>query len=298
MRRAVGALVLLATLLPTPGWAQSRLVDAVAFIDYQRKPDFKIGTWVRYRVQSRSLQGYRDDYTITIVVAGEEVFWGDPGFWLETWVEGPDEPPQYTATLMSYSAFGDSMAALKPIWFTRKTIDAVDEEGHPEETVARRMANELKLRAANYEADRKMTANYRDTLGIDTTTVPAGHFRTLTVRQTRPVTETVDRGDSTIYYEHKEVRTFHYTDQVPLTSVARIDIDDVQQGKSWLIGKSTDRPLNLLERAQGALILVGYGTSGLAAQIIPKAYRHPIQRPAVRAPSRSTAPRPRAGKPG
>jgi hypothetical protein len=277
--------------------AQLRQVDAVALLDFQRKPDFKIGTWVKYRVQSHTLQGYEDDYTITILVAGEEVFWGDPGFWLETWVEGKKEPPQYTATLMSYSAFGDSMAALKPLWFTRKTIDAIDAEGNPEETVARRISTELKLRAANYEADRKLIWSYRDTLGFDTTTVPAGRFRALKVRQTRPVAQTVDQGDSTIYYEHREVRTFYYTDQIPLTSFARVDIDDIQQGKSWMIGKSADRPLNLLERAQGASVVVGYGTSGLSAQIVPEAYRHPIQRPEAPAPPRP-APRRSPGKAG
>ncbi len=298
MRRAVPVLALLAILLPGSGLAQITQTDATALIDYQRKPDFKIGTWVKYRTQSHSLQGYEDDYTITILVAGEEVFWGDPSFWLETWVERKKGEALYTATLISYSAFGDSMAALKPLWFTRKTIDSMDDEGRPEETVARRQASELKLRAANYEADLKLIWNYHDTLGVDTTTVPAGSFRALKVKQTRPVAETVDQGDSTIYYERREVLTFYYTDQVPLTSFARVDIDNVQQGKSWMIGKSSDQPLNILERAQGASVLVGYGTSGVAPRVVPEAYWHPIDRPATRERSQPPAPSRRGGKSG
>ena len=34
-------------------------------------PRFKVGDWVRYRTHGDSYQGYRTDYTVTVLIAGE-----------------------------------------------------------------------------------------------------------------------------------------------------------------------------------------------------------------------------------
>ena len=87
MRRAVLPLLVAATLLAIvrPARAQEPLIDAAGMLDYLRPPNFQIGTWVKYHVTSKSLRGYEDDYMVTVLAAGEEVFWGEPCFWLETW---------------------------------------------------------------------------------------------------------------------------------------------------------------------------------------------------------------------
>ena len=221
MRRAARFLLAAISLLAIgrSALAQSadQVIDASGMMDYMRPPDFKVGTWVKYHVKSTSLQGYEDDYTVTVLAAGEEVFWGEPCFWVETWVERKDRPPRFAASLISFAAFGDTMATRHPIWFTRKTIEGYDENNLPDEAIVRRQANEMKLRAINYEQEHRDTWIYRDTLGTDTTTAPAGTFKGLKIKVLRPWAETTDRGDSTIYYERRETRTYYYSDRVPLT---------------------------------------------------------------------------------
>ncbi|TMQ68495.1 MAG: hypothetical protein E6K78_00665 [Candidatus Eisenbacteria bacterium] len=299
MRRAARFLLAAISLLAIgrSALAQSadQVIDASGMMDYMRPPDFKVGTWVKYHVKSTSLQGYEDDYTVTVLAAGEEVFWGEPCFWVETWVERKDRPPRFAASLISFAAFGDTMATRHPIWFTRKTIEGYDENNLPDEAIVRRQANEMKLRAINYEQEHRDTWIYRDTLGTDTTTVPAGTFKGLKIKVLRPWAETTDRGDSTIYYERRETRTYYYSDRVPLTGFARMDIDDVQKGKTWPIGQSSQKPLNILERAQGSAVLIGQGTSGVTPLLVPESRRHSIDRGLTRESSPTHAPHP-AGK--
>src|SRR4029453_7840322 len=117
----------------------------------------------------------------------------------------------------------------------------------------------------------------RDTLGRDTTTVPGGHFDVLKVRHATKLVEQVTRGDSTIYYERGETRVQYLTTKVPITSLARETVDDHQQGRTWKLGESTKAgALHTLERAQGEMVLVGFGTSGLTPELVPVAKRRPL----------------------
>src|SRR5262249_29444747 len=90
--------------LDTPSMhAEGRMViNGIGLVDYAHKPTFKVGDWVRYRMLSHSELGESDDYTLTLLIAGEEDFWGDPGFWLETWAELSTGQPSIRAALMSY----------------------------------------------------------------------------------------------------------------------------------------------------------------------------------------------------
>src|SRR5262249_57571903 len=95
---------------PAPGRDPPPVKERFGSGEFRHKPDFKIGDWARYRMQSHSELGARDNYELTVMVAGEEDFWGDPCFWLETWVDMPNAPQQTSAALVSYQIFGDSVA--------------------------------------------------------------------------------------------------------------------------------------------------------------------------------------------
>src|SRR5262245_62923692 len=130
MRRAASLLILAAALLPlltvrAAGYDVERapsVIDGSGFVNYMQRPHFTIGEWVKYRTVGHSLRGFNDDYTVTIMVAGEEVFWGEPCVWLETWTQPAGGRLNATASLVSYAAFGDTMSDRHLLWFVRKTI--------------------------------------------------------------------------------------------------------------------------------------------------------------------------------
>jgi hypothetical protein len=53
--RWLGPVLCAAALLPTGLNAASvKEVNGIGLIDYRRKPDFKVGDWVRYRITGRT----------------------------------------------------------------------------------------------------------------------------------------------------------------------------------------------------------------------------------------------------
>src|SRR5262249_27886169 len=109
MRRAIQLLaaVALAAVAAAPiVSAEDQLMNGIGLIDYGRRPDFKVGTWVRYHVTGQSVQGHSNDYDLTIGIGGEERFWGEECFWVETLMRGKSGSG-LVASLMSYSVFDD-----------------------------------------------------------------------------------------------------------------------------------------------------------------------------------------------
>jgi hypothetical protein len=285
MRRAVLALFALPAFLalPVPPASAAEqtpdVIDGAGLVNYMQRPRFRVGTWVKYRTIGRSLRGQVDDYTVTVLVAGEEVFWGEPCFWIETWTQKAGRSELAAASLVSYAAFGDTFAIKQPMWFIRKTINGTGENGQPDVNIVARDPGDFRARKQNLESS--LTPIRVDSIGPDTTTVPAGHYKVFKVKQHQVTAATADQGDSTTYYEARFDRTFFYTPDVPLTNVARIDIDHHQLGKTWLAGHFDKSGLKTLERAQGETLLLGYGTSGLTPVLVPEAWRRSIDRKLV-----------------
>ena len=252
-------------------------MDGSGMVDYTRPPKLEVGSWVKYRMQSTSLQGFKDDYTITVIIAGEEEWWGDPCFWVETWTEDVGQPKRAMASLMPYSMFGDSMASKHVTWFLRKSIQGVGADGKPQEVIHRRDDNEMFARRAGAQDEGVETK--RDTLGRDSTTVPLRRFSDcLKTHQNIRIVEQVTKGDSAIYYERNEARTRYLTNDVPITSLVREDVDDHQQGRSWKLGESSKAgPLKTLERARGSFVLVGMGKGDLTPELVPEEVRKSIR---------------------
>jgi hypothetical protein len=296
MRRAIRSLlnaVLAFSLLPALAHAQaSKSFNGIGLVDYSRKPDFKVGDWVRYHMTGKSEMGMSDDYQLTLLVAGEEDFWGDPGFWLETWVEGPGMPPRATASLVSYEAFTDTAAVQRLLLYTRKMITLLNEDGTPKIDINKPASSTLKARH-----DVMNPVSYsRQPLGRDTITTPKGTFAVekVLMKQGKGVTSVV--GDSSLYTELREDRTSHYSPLVPITHLVREDIVTGSTRKTWLIGRSGEgAPMFVRDQGEGAATLIDFGHGNLEARMVPQRLRKSLSAQAK--PSAAAQPTKSAAKP-
>ena len=62
-------------------------INAIGIIDYSKAPTFKVGDYVRYKVTNGVIGATKSDYELTVLIAGEEEFWGEKCFWVETWTD-------------------------------------------------------------------------------------------------------------------------------------------------------------------------------------------------------------------
>ncbi len=300
MRRATRTLILAASTLALA--AVSALsapqlverVNGIGLVDYSRPPQFKVGDWVKYRMTGQSAMGMSDDYELTILIAGEEVWWGEECFWVETWTDAEGRPPQTAATLMSYAIFSDSGAIQRMQNYQRKSFAGVNPDGS--------MAEELVIPASSSLKSRKPFQRPMmwdvDTLEADTVQTPVGllQCRKVSIRQGTGVTSNMP--DSTLYTEVRENRMSWMTPQVPITHVAREDVENLISRRSWFIGRSAEGSgLRIIERGTGTARLVAYG-HGLESRALPAERRTTLaqlraleaKRPGTAAPAR---PRPR-----
>lgn len=291
MRRAILFLALAMLTGPaSAALAQQQVMNGIGLVDYTKKPTFKVGDWAKYRMTSESQLGMKDDYYLTVVIAGEEDFWGDPGFWVETWVDVPGFLTQTRAALMSYEIFSDTSATEKLQLYMRKAIIQLKEDGSPRIEINKPAASTLRAR---HEV--KNPVQYtRESLGQDTVQTPKGTFqaRMVLLKQGKGVTQ--DIGDSTMYTELREDRTSWYTDEVPITHLAREDIVTTSSRKTWLTGRSGDAlAMNIRDKGVGTARLVDYG-HGAEARILPKPLRRSLAE--QQAAERGARAKPGAGK--
>lgn len=270
MRRAVRSLTALAACValvaianrPASSQDTHAAIDGMAMVDYSKAPNFEVGTWVKYHTVVRGATGYFQEYWTTLIVTGEEKFWGERGFWLETVSEDPGDHPKSVASFVSYDAFGDSLSALRPTWFQRKHVREFAPNGEPIELVQRRDANELKLRASQrgkLEIDPNRPPPVYDTLGVDTTMVPLGTWRGPLFRERRQLTDPRATADSTIEVYRREVRVRRMGDPIPITRMVREDVVEEVAAKHWKTGVSAEAKERLVERAVATTTVVGFG---------------------------------------
>lgn len=274
MRRATSWIAVLLALTATASTVHAQVINGIGLIDYTRKPTFKIGDWVRYRVQGANDKGESASYETTVLIAGEQRFWGEDCFWVETWTHREDgKASQALATLMSYSIFGDSAAIPRMKLYMRKAIQEYDRDGNPIEEVTKRPPLTLK----NRRPPSQHTAWDTDTLGADTVLVPKGEFRCTKVQMREGVAVTAEKPDSTMRTEVMETRTLYMSDRVPVTRIVREAIEQTTQRKVWAVGRSQDATEFLTTgKSQGEARLVDFG-SGLSPAVVPERYRRPIR---------------------
>ena len=290
MRRAIVFLILLVTtaaLAAAIAHAAAMTFNGIGLVDYTRKPDFKVGDWVRYHMSSKSELGVTEAYDVTLVIAGEEDFWGDPGFWIESWIDYPGRPPETQASLMSYEIFGDTAATQRLQLYMRKVVSTLNDDGTPRMEINKPAASMLKTRREVKNPVRWT----RDTLGVDTVQTPRGIMKTQKIMLKQGTGSTQAVGDSSIYQELREERTSFFTDEVPITHLAREDIMTLAARKAWLIGRSGDATaLTTRDRGFGSARLVDFG-HGYKGRIVPVSLQRSIaeQQAAERAASRPPA---------
>lgn len=265
---ALAALIPLA-LLPTGAGAQkpSTRINAIGLIDFSARPPLKVGSWARYRMQAKSELGVIDDYKLTVLVAGEEQWWGEDCFWIETWTDAvTGGGSQAVASLVSYDIFQDSLATPHLQLYVRKVINGLNPDGTPIEEVYKRPASTLKQR----EPLESQFKTKIDTLGAEHLTVPKGDFDTRKIQYFQGRSQTGSKGDSTDYTELRETRTTFMNSVVPITHIVREDIEQVFTRRAWMVGYSKQAtPTVTLDRTNGSAELVEYGTSGQEARLVP-----------------------------
>jgi hypothetical protein len=272
-------------------------LDAIGTLDYARgRSIVKVGSWVTYHMKARSEMGVTDDYTVTVLIAGEEEWWGEECFWVETWTQRGQGPEETAATLMSTAIFDDSLAARHTLAYQRKRVAEIDENGQPLVQTMRLGESEIRSRTP---PDRGLQAR-TDTLGTDTLKTALGDFVCLKVRTEQGMGTTAQSADSSQYTEIRDVRVVYLTPQIPVTGRAREEHDYSISRRSWLVGRSQESgPLRVMDRSKGVLELVGYGTHGVEAKLIPVEFRRSLaeqraaQAPKPRAPAAKPRPRTR-----
>lgn len=266
------ALAVALTLFAGAARAQEKVgrIDGIGLIDYASgRQTLKVGSWARYHMKAKSDMGVVDDYTVTVLVAGEEHWWGEDCFWIETWTDLPGRPPATTASMMSFDVFSDSLPLQHMQLYLRKTIQGLREDGQPDVQIFRRPASSLKSRTP---VGSNIAWNV-DTLGTEKLQTVKGEMTCRKVRIEQGVGVTSQSADSSEYTELRETRVSYMTPGVPFTHLAREEIDTGYTRKRWKIGHSKEGgPANVLDKSHGVADLVDFGT-GIEARLVPEAVR-------------------------
>jgi hypothetical protein len=223
---------------------------------------------------------------VTVLIAGEELWWGEKCFWVETQTSYSGQPPEVTASLISYAIFSDTLPKRRFTRYLRKFVEGIDDKGDYYQTPFRRAVQEIRSRTfAEFEPPRKV-----DTLGTVKVEVPMGTFDALHVREVYRGTETAQEGDSTVYFEEVEDHQFWWSHKVPITHLVRVSQDNTQRRRVWMIGESSNAPLVIAEQSTGGTQLLDYGT-GMKAISIPKTFQRSLAEQ-----QQATKPKPPAAK--
>jgi hypothetical protein len=77
--------------------------------------------------------------------------------------------------------------------------------------------------------------------------------------------ETADHRDSTVRTESRDIRTQYLNRKIPITHLARENIENRSERKTWKVGRSQDAPWVMLEQSLGVSRLTAYGTGKKSA---------------------------------
>lgn len=276
MRRAIALAltVLVATTLLAPAPAhveQLRVINAIGLVDYYREPTFKPGDWVRYKMTGSSELGMKDDYSIVLLIAGEEEFWGEECFWVETISEQDGREIVSVASLLSYAVFDDPEAITTMKYYVRKQITTMTETGEPKMDLVRRPASLNRAR----ETMQNKLEYYIDSLGTREATIDKGTFRCETILFKQAAGGTVDFADSSRYDEFRENRTVYKNREIPITSIVVEEIESIVSRKTWVRGQSTDAETVIRDRALGRAEAMDWGR-GRRSNLLPEVLQKPL----------------------
>jgi hypothetical protein len=272
---------------------QNTLIDAIGSVDYTRgRSVIQVGSWAKYRMTTSDDKHVIDDCTVTITIAGEEEWWGEDCFWVETLTQRGTGSVAPAATLMSFAIFEDSLPVGNVLLYQRKRIGDIDEEGRPIQLTMRRGPTAIRARP---QPKQELTVK-TDTLGTDTVKTVQGDLVCLKVRAVKGYSANSQSADSSRYDETREVRVTDRSPQIPVTGNAHEEVETTTSSRTWATGHSSESsPLEIASRTKVVLELVGYGR-GLESSQIPVEFRRSLaeQRAAAAPRPKAPAAKPRA----
>jgi hypothetical protein len=197
--------------------------SGIGLIDYSKK-NFKIGDWVRYKIEVSNSNGMEAVNLQEVRIAGEETFRGEPCTWIETWF-GPDSlTATYDLTLMSNAVFKDPQWDVRYSVYARMMMLDFDDQGRPEMTEVKMAGNPKSL------PDLSSLRGKVDTLGFETVHTPRGPIQARMLQLERKIRNPRDTPDSTINKITDVHRTSWVSRRVPITSLVK-----EEEIEDWLI---------------------------------------------------------------
>ena len=235
-------------------------VNGIGLIDYKRKMTFKVGDWVRYKIEVANSNGMEAVNYQEVRIAGEETFRGEPCFWVETWF-GPDSlRAAYDLTLVSKDVFKDPQADLRYSIYIRLMMLDQDDQGRPEMTEVRRANNATDL------PDLSPYQGKIDTLGMEKIQTPKGAIDSRLITLERKLRNPRDTPDSTINKISHIVRKTWMSPRVPITSLVAEDETEDWLIQSYKVGEvSTNAPEVPFSSENRKITVMDWGTGAKSA---------------------------------
>ena len=243
----------LAAALAAPAFAVR--ISGIGLIDY-RKKNYKLGDWVRYRIEVSNSNGNEAVSSQEVRIVGEENFRGEPCTWIETRF-GPDTT-NYASdlTLVSEEAFRDTQADVRFSVYARMMMMETDEEGNPIMTEVKRAGS-----GTSPLPDLSAMRGEVDTLGLETVSTPRGAIEGQIVRLHRKIRNPRDMGDSTVNRITDVKRQQWMSRRVPITSLIKeVETEDWLR-QAYKVGTvSTSAPETPVSSETRSVMVVAWGT--------------------------------------
>lgn len=235
-------------------------VNGIGLIDYTRKNAFKVGDWVRYKLEVANSNGREAVNFQEVRIVGEETFRGEPCFWVETWF-GPDTlRAVYDLTLVSKDVFKDPEADLRYSIYIRLMMLDQDDDGRPEMTEVKRANNATEL------PDLSMYKGKVDTLGFEKIATPKGEFEGRLITMERKLRNPRDTADSTINKITHVMRKTWISHKIPITSLIAQDETEDWLVQAYKVGEvSTNAPEVPFSSENRKATVVDWGTGAKSA---------------------------------
>jgi hypothetical protein len=135
---------------------------------------------------------------------------------------------------------------------------------------------------------------------VDTVITPLGTYSCEKIQTKRGTGTTQDIGDSTSYGEEYEITTSYMTPKIPLTHLARQDVDVTISKRTWRIGHSENGvPMQVMRHSSISARAIGYG-EGMKSQSFPLDRQKSLPRlsASTATPAKKTSSSGKAAKPG
>ncbi len=244
----------IALVLPALLPAHAARVNSTGLVDYSRK-NFKLGDWVRYRVEVSTSRGIENVSYQEIRIVGEEEFRGEKCFWIETRF-GPDSSRvTQDLVLVSYDVFQDKDADVMFSLYTRMMMFSTDDEGVPD------MQEVRKATAAAKRPDLTMMRGKVDTLGTETVETERGPIEARLLKAIRKLGNPKQSPDSTTNLITFMDRKQWMSNRVPITSLVKEEEFFERRIQTYAVGTpSTEAPETVLDNEVRSALVVAWGT--------------------------------------